>query len=186
VSDTKAKKAETPLPRVARPVEMATVRKAEKGDAAALADVREMLKGAGIPEALCGNVAREALRALVASYAGENPVIREAVLCKLAEMRAELSGPSPTGLEKLLVERILATWLHLHHLESVYARKDSLTLSVGTYYQKSISAAQKRYLAAVKGLGEVRKMALPALQVNIARKQVNVLTAPVAPPAPTD
>ena len=42
-----------------------------------------------------------------------------------------------------------------------------------------ITAAQKRYLAAIKGLAEVRKLALPALQVNIARKQVNVAAGTV-------
>ena len=75
---------------------------------------------------------------------------------------------------------MLATWLHLHQVELVYASKDSLTLPLGTYYQKVISAAQKRYLAAIKGLAEVRKLAMPVLQVNIAKKQVNVASSTVA------
>jgi hypothetical protein len=184
VSDENAKTSDAPsapLATKARPVvEMATIRRAEKGNAAALAEVREMLKHPGIPDVLCGNVAREALRLLVNTYAGENPVIREAVICKLAEMRAELSGTNPTALEKLLVERVLATWLHLHHLESVYARKDSMTLAQGAYYQKSMTAAQKRYIGAIKGLADVRKLALPVLQVNIAKRQVNVAGTPPA------
>ena len=39
-----------------------------------------------------------------------------------------------------------------------------------------LTAAQKRYLGAIKGLAEVRRLALPVLQVNIAKKQVNIAT----------
>lgn len=160
----------------------ATVRKAEKGDKAALVVVQDALKGAGIADVLHGNVARQALHGLVRAYAGENPVIREATFRKLEELRAELSGANPSALEKLLIDRVLATWLHLHHLEMIYASKQSMALSVGLYYQKSISAAQKRYIGAIKGLADVRKLALPALQVNIAKNQVNVATSgPVVP-----
>lgn len=190
MADTDAKKSDAPLAPPTggerRALDMATVRKAEKGDAAALAEVREMLKRAGFSDALCGNVARESLWLLVNAYAGKNQVIREATTCKLAEMRAELSGPNPTALEKLLVERVLATWLHLHHIESVYTRTESMSLAQGLYYQKIMTAAQKRYLAAIRGLGELRKLALPAIQVNIAKKQVNVATAPVTAVSPTN
>ena len=152
----------------------AVIRKAEGGDGPALAEVREMLARPGTINQFRGNVAREVLLLLVKSYAGNNAVVREATIEKLVELRAELSGSAPTALEKLLVERVLATWLHLHTLEAAYAGKESLSLAQGAYYQKVISAAQKRYLAAIKGLAEVRKFALPALQVNIAKKQINV------------
>jgi hypothetical protein len=159
----------------------ATIRKAESGDAKALADIREMLKQPGIADLFRGDVAKEAMRTLLDAYARQNPVIRAAAGRKMEEMRAELSGPNPTALEKLLVSRVLATWLHLHHLEAAYASKESLSLSLGLYYQKAITAAQKRYLAAIKGLAEVRKLALPTLQVNIAKKQINVAAAAVTP-----
>jgi hypothetical protein len=55
-----------------------------------------------------------------------------------------------------------------------YGSKTSMTLPLGTYYQKSIDRAHKRYLSALKALVEVRRLVLPAVQVNIARKQVNV------------
>src|SRR5262249_27073610 len=88
---------------------------------------------------------------------------------------AELAGPAPTPLERLLVERIAACWLHLHHLELIYASKESMALELGIYFQRSLTAAQKRYLSAIKTLATVRRLALPVLigQVNIAGKQVN-------------
>jgi hypothetical protein len=123
---------------------------------------------------LGGNVAREALRLLIDKYSGNSPVLRESVNRKIDEMRVELSGEKPSPLEKLLVERIIATWLHLHHLEASYGSRNDMTVSLGVFYQKSISAAQKRNMAAIKGLAVVRKLTLPALQINVARKQVNV------------
>jgi hypothetical protein len=111
---------------------------------------------------------------LVEKYAGTNGVIRESVNRKLEELRAELAGESPTPLERLLVERVVATWLHLHHLEMAYAGRTDLSIPLAGYYQKAISAAQMRYLAAIKGLAEVRKLALPVLQVYIAKRQTNI------------
>ena len=49
-----------------------------------------------------------------------------------------------------------------------------MSLALGTYFQRALTAAQKRYLAAIKTLALVRKLAVPVLQVNIAKKQVNV------------
>ncbi len=60
-----------------------------------------------------------------------------------------------------------------------------MSLAPGSYYQKSITAAQKRYLAAIKGPAEVRKLALPARQVNIAKKQVDVAAGTVTTVAST-
>jgi hypothetical protein len=37
--------------------------------------------------------------------------------------------------------------------------------------------AHRRYLSAIKALALVRRLAVPVLQVNIARKQVNVAGA---------
>jgi hypothetical protein len=153
--------------------------RAQAGDATAVPDVRALLARAGAADMLGGNLAREAVRALVDAYAGANLLLREALTRKLDEMRAELCGPNPTALERLLVERVVTTWLHLHHLEALYAGKKDMSLTQANYYQRAITAAQKRHVAAIKGLAEVRKLALPVLQVNVARKQVNVAAGTV-------
>ena len=126
-----------------------------------------------------GDLAREAELTLIGKFSGKNLLFKESLRRKLELLRAEVAGPNPTPLESLLVERVVTTWLHLHHLEMTYAGKESMSLDLATYYQRSISSAQKRYLAAIKALALVRKLALPALQINIARKQVNV-TGPCA------
>jgi hypothetical protein len=59
-----------------------------------------------------------------------------------------------------------------------------MSLELGSYYQRSISAAHKRYLSAIQTLATVRKLVLPVFQVNIARKQVNVAGTSVVADTP--
>jgi hypothetical protein len=132
------------------------------------------LKDPGIVDLLGGDLAKWTQRFVIEKYAGQNLLCREAVTHKLDLLRVELAGPNPTAIEGLLVERVVTCWLHLHHLEAEFAGKESKSLALATYYQRSLSAAQKRYLAAIKTLAAVRKLVLPVLQLNIADKQVNV------------
>jgi hypothetical protein len=104
-------------------------------------------------------------------------LIREVVPRKMDQLRTELGGPSPSPVERLLVDRIVTCWLHLHYLENMYGQAENLSADRAKYYQESIQRAQKNYLSAIKTLATIRKLALPALQVNVARKQVNVLNS---------
>jgi hypothetical protein len=42
------------------------------------------------------------------------------------------------------------------------------------YWQKQQERAQRRYLAAMRTLAQVRRLLVPAVQLNIAENQVNV------------
>jgi hypothetical protein len=159
---------------------LALTDRAQKGDQTALPDLRELLKEPAYVNALGGDLAKQAQLTLINKFSGKNLLYKESLTRKLDLMRDELAGKSPMPLESLLIDRIITCWLHLHHLEVIYAGKESMSLELGSYYQRSISSAQKRYLAAIKTLALVRKMAVPVLQVNIARKQVNVAGSCVA------
>jgi hypothetical protein len=134
----------------------------------------------------CGNLARHAEDALIRKFVGKDLAVGEGLRRKLEVMRGELAGPAPTPLERLLAERIITCWLHVYHLEAIYAGKDSISLELGSYYQKSIDRAHRRYLSAIKTLATVRKLALPVLQVNIARKQVNMAGSCVTADGPKE
>ena len=45
--------------------------------------------------------------------------------------------------------------------------------------QRRIDHAYRRYLSALRALAQVRKLTLPVVQINIAKKQVNI-AAPAA------
>jgi hypothetical protein len=153
--------------------------RAQRGDGKTLPVLRELLSKPHMVEA-CGNLAAHFEQTLIRKFAGKDLAVSEGLRRKLDSLRGELGGPTPTPLERLLVERIAACWLHLYHLETVYAGKDGMSLDLAQHYQKCIDRAHRRYLTAIKTLAVVRKLALPVLQVNIARKQVNVAGADAA------
>jgi hypothetical protein len=151
--------------------------RAQAGDKSALPRIRAILQDPAAVDALGGDLARQAQTHLVIKCAAKDLMLRESLLRKVELLRAEVAGLSPSPLERLLAERVVSCWLHLHYLEAVYHAKEGMALDLGEYYQRSIQRAQKSYLAAIKTLATVRNLALPALQVNIAKKQVNVLAA---------
>lgn len=147
---------------------LALTDRAQKGDETALPALRQLLADPVLVDLLGGDLARQAQLTLIDRYSGKNLLVKEALTRKLEVMRAELAGQAPTPLERLLVDRVVTCWLHLHHLEALYADKDSMPLGLGSYYQRGISAAQRRYLGAIKALALVCRLAVPVLQVNVA------------------
>lgn len=85
----------------------------------------------------------------------------------------ELSRATDTALERSLVEYAAVCWLRLQWVDMAYSQKvkgggdiDSLD-----YWDRHLSAAQRRFDKACMDLAKVRRLALPVLQLNIAGKQ---------------
>ena len=153
--------------------------KAEHGDETALAELKSHLKDRPQDwEKLClivGDLASQAERSLIKVAAGPNLLSKDAIRVKLDHMEAEFLGPAPTPLERLLGQRIRACWLQLSYAESSYVRRmGDLTLAEGDYYQRRIDRAERRYLAAIKALAQVRRLLGPSVQLNVGFQQVNV------------
>jgi len=159
---------------------LALVKRADGGDATAVPDLRKALAVPGVADALGGDIARRAADRFLDSCCGKRLAAREAMAAKMAQLQAELAGATPTAVERLLADRAVLCWFHLHQLELTYAGKESMTLALAQHYQKCIDRAHRRYLSALKALAEVRKLNV-TVQLNIARRQVNVAGgAPVA------
>ena len=153
------------------------LRRARKGDASTLPALKKMVGDPDIVGSLGGDLANEAQESFVNAAAGNDLVFKTALKQKLVNLRTELAGSNPTPLERLLVERIVACWLQLNVADTNFAQAENLTIRQGEYHQDRMDRAQRRYLAAIKTLAIVRKLAIPVLQVNIARKQTNVAGA---------
>jgi hypothetical protein len=91
-----------------------------------------------------------------------------------------LLGANASAVERLLVERVVACWLQVQEADIRTAQTRDLSLRWADFYQKRMDRAHCRYLPAIKTLATVRRLAVPVLQVNIAKKQFNV--AGGAPP----
>jgi hypothetical protein len=150
------------------------LKRAQEGDASTLPALRKVLQNPATVDMLGGDLARQAEHSFILAAAGEDLAFKEALTRKLALLRAELAGTNSTPVERLLVERVVACWLQVQDADIRYAQAKNLTLAWSEYYQRRMDRAHRRYLSALKTLALVRKLSVPVLQVNIAKKQVNV------------
>jgi hypothetical protein len=150
------------------------LKRAQGGDASTLPALRKVLESPVTVE-LFGNLAEQAERSFIDAAAGKNLVLKEALTRKLQLLREELAGPNPSPVERLLVERVVACWLQVQDADVRYAQSQrDCSFAQGEYQQRRMDRAHKRYLSALKTLALVRKLAVPVLQVNIGKRQVNV------------
>jgi hypothetical protein len=148
--------------------------KAQAGDAKALDEARPLLDKTGLWKFM-GNLSRRVQDSWLDVITGKNKLVREAYEREADEMRRDLLAAGESPLERLLVERVVATWLHVCHADSVYAamlKADGHSLALGTYYRQRQDSAHARHLKAVKALATVRRLLVPAVQVNIGRNQI--------------
>jgi hypothetical protein len=111
------------------------------------------------------------------NYATRDPLTRFAFEERTKKLRRELCGESPTMLERLLADRIVVCALQVEIAERQYMREMEAgsTLTKAKFYEDLLDRAQRRYLAAIKGLAQIRRLQLPAVaQLNVATNQVNV------------
>ena len=86
--------------------------RAHDGDKKALPKLRELLDAAPTLARKFVDPARITERSTVDCYASGNDLLpEEAIPRVLKQMRSEIAGEDPSPLERLLVERIVATWL---------------------------------------------------------------------------
>ena len=155
----------------------ALLERARSGDRSTLPQLRALLQVPRNVDLLGGNLAREVEVLFFQALTGKDLVLREAMHQKLEVLRKELAGPTPTPIERLLADRAIACWMQVQDADLRYARSQGAVFGTndhGEYHQTRMDRANTRYLSALKTLAQVRKLAVPVLQVNIAKKQVNV------------
>jgi hypothetical protein len=146
---------------------------AHEGDDKALSRVKAILEEVPKLANIFADLAKEAEQAVIKRVSGKDPLVEEALPIKLKAMREELHGPTPSALERLVIERIVACWLQLQYAEIVYAQNlGKLSIPQSEYHQRRLDRLHRRYLTSVKSLAQIRKMG-PAVQINIAEKQIN-------------
>jgi hypothetical protein len=153
--------------------------RAKKGDKVALALAKQMFDLMPEWEASLGDLERTVEATMLTRMTGDDLLSHEVYTRRLARLRSDLAGPSPSPLERALVGRIAACWLQVQYADYrvAVAEHESITLTLGVYHRDRQDRAHKRYLSAIKALAVVRRLQLPALQVNIGAQQLNVAAA---------
>lgn len=160
--------------------------KAQGGDQKALDELRPILDKTALWEYL-GDLGRRVEESWLEAMTGRNKLGREAFEKRGAEMRHELLAAGDSQLERLLVDRVILTWLQVCHADMCYAgllKGDGHTLQQGRYYQERQDRANARHLKAIKALASVRRLLVPAVQVNIGKNQIISQGASAATNAP--
>jgi len=151
------------------------VKKAEKGNKEGLPEIRKILQES--PELAWrimdyGKVAE--WHFIERMTKEEDFGSKELLKRQLAAMRKEIAGENPSSLERLLAERVVATWLQIHLFEGLYAAGmyESMSVKQGSYQQKRLDRAHRNHLSAIRALAQIRKLG-PTVQINIAEQQIN-------------
>jgi hypothetical protein len=148
------------------------------GDKKAQGELRQILDGHPEIWLSMGNLASQAEQSMILVAAGDNAIVKEAIERGLAKLRQDLGSDDASPLERLLVNRVVASWLYLHYAEANYYQtlRGGMNWGNSEHHQRQIDRAQRRYLAAIRTLATVRRLLMPAVQVNIAEeiKQINV------------
>jgi hypothetical protein len=110
--------------------------------------------------------------------AGE-PLMQETLEVRLEQMRGEIAGESPTPLEMLLAERVVAGWLLVEVLEALISAQFRtgpqgaqkgvrVTPAYILQMSKILESATRRHFAAIQALARVRKLQnnTPGVQYN--------------------
>ena len=161
------------------------VARANQGDKEVVPELRAALEEMPELARRYGNPADRVEQVTIEKYVGENLLAKEAISRTLKLMREELAGVDPTPLERLLTERVVATWLQLQFFEQFHVHSiGKLINPEAEHYQKCVDRAHKRHLSAIRTLAQVRKLLKPGgvNQINIADQQVNVV-GELQPPA---
>jgi hypothetical protein len=97
------------------------------------------------------------------------------------EFKDDLGYRTAPPLERALIQHAALCWLRLSIMELRYTNvmRQSITLTLGAYWEKRLTAAQKRFNRACESLERVRKLSVrvPKVQINVAAEggqQVNV------------
>ena len=162
----------------------ALLRKAEQGDTTVLPALRAYMDRTPGLWAQQGDVAKAIQTQLIGLVASKNLVVQENIARKCAALTHELAGPTPSPLERLLVERVVLCWLHLLYAEGLLLQMKEVTIQQEEFHQRRISKMHARYLSAIRTLAQVRRLGVPAVQVNIGQQQVNVTGESAGPLMP--
>ncbi len=147
-----------------------------QSDIAALRDLLDRNKELRLWESIVGMGELAESQVLNTIVNGSGQGMRECWRQRLKSMRADLGYADSSALERLLIQQVTLCWLNLNLTEYRHTNvmKQSITLTLGLYWEKRLTMSQRRFTRACESLERVRRLSrrIP-VQVNIAAHQGN-------------
>jgi hypothetical protein len=142
----------------ARDAFQALVKRANKGDEDALAELRQTLSDNPQIWQAVGNLALHARMVLARAIAGGDQFVLDSLLRYANELESSLVAPQSGPLERLAVQRIVAAWLECNYAALQGAEPHGETLKHAKFALEIRESADKRFHAAIRSLALVRQM----------------------------
>jgi hypothetical protein len=157
------------------------VERAQQGDLDVLPELRRALDADATLWRDYGDLAAHAECSLIMLAAGKDLMLGESLQRKLAAMKKELGGEAPSPVERLLVERVTATWLQASYYDGLVAQSPGASDARLKALQRQQDAAHRRHLAALKTLATVRRLVTPPPSpLQMLRRPVDETAGPPA------
>lgn len=143
------------------------VKKANEGHPKSQAKLRKILDQCPQIWQEAGDLGLHAEKTLIHLISKGEWLMTESLKRKLADLRAQLAGPSPSPLEELAVQRVIACWAQLYFIETECLQAEG-DVRERTYWLKRQDQAHRRYVSAVKSLTTIRELLTVSAQPQAA------------------
>ncbi len=138
------------------------IRRAQEGDPSAPPRLRAILDARPALWGWYGDPAGHVREAWIAQIGGPDPIRAEALRHKLEALRSELIRPGAVSIERLLAERVTATWLQLAHADLAAASAGALSMPQAALAMQRQAWAERRHRMALATLATAQRL-LPAV-----------------------
>lgn len=128
---------------------------AKAGDAAALAKLRRMLDQHPEIWQTCGDLTKHAERAWIELLSAD-PLGAESIKRHIEKLEADLAGPHPTPVERVLVHQVVLCYLAVRHAEIAATTPGKSSLNQAMFRTRRSEVAQRRLVSALKMLAQLR------------------------------
>jgi hypothetical protein len=130
-----------------------------------------------------GDLAEVAQRSVVSMAADGDPLREESMHRWVTDMQEGLEMPGDGELERLLIHRLVISWLAVNSGEDLRVKRwgKGMTLADATFWDRHVSRLDADFQRGCRTLAEIRRLARPTVlaQMNIAEKQqINITAAP--------
>ena len=126
-----------------------------------------------------GGLAGHVIDATLKAAGMTDPLLAEATRRRVDQVRRDLAGPDPSPAEAILAQRAAVCWLTVYLADWAVASAGEAPIRNLDHLQRRADAANRRFLASMRTLAVVRKLAVPGLQVNIDARSVRLGSSPV-------